>query len=185
MDTHITTYSGLDFDPIHPEEQKIQLTDIAHALSRICRGNGHVKTFYSVAQHCLQAAAEAKAQGLSPLLQLAALLHDASECYLSDVPHPVKQVLPDYCCIEDRILESVYHRFLGRVLTPEEAHQVKAIDTALLHSDLYHLLHGAQVEDGDNALYLAVDYTVLPFEVVTQAYEKKAKELLANFTECP
>ncbi len=178
MDTHITTYSGLEFDPLHPEEEKIQLIDIAHALSRICRGNGHVKTFYSVGQHCLQAAAEAKARDLSPLVQLAALLHDASECYLSDVPHPVKQVLPDYCRIEDRILESVYHKFLGRELTLEEKAQVKAIDTALLHSDLYYLLHGEKLEDGDNALRVTVDYTALPCEVVAQAYLKKAQELL-------
>ena len=33
--------------------QLIRIEDIAHALSMICRGNGHVKTFWSVGQHCI------------------------------------------------------------------------------------------------------------------------------------
>ncbi len=42
----ITTYTGRHFDPVCPESGEIDIRDIAHALSLICRGNGHVKTFF-------------------------------------------------------------------------------------------------------------------------------------------
>lgn len=60
----ITTYTGIQFDPLHPDPETIRIQDIAHALSLLCRGNGHVKTFYSVGQHCLSAAKEAAARGI-------------------------------------------------------------------------------------------------------------------------
>ena len=53
MSDCITTYTGRHFDPLHPEEALICIEDIAHALSLICRGNGHVKSFFSVGQHCI------------------------------------------------------------------------------------------------------------------------------------
>ena len=51
--SYITTYTGKHFDPIQPEPGLFDLTDISHALSLLCRGNGHMKHFYSVAQHCV------------------------------------------------------------------------------------------------------------------------------------
>ena len=59
----ITTYTGRHFDPVCPESGEIDIRDIAHALSLICRGNGHVKTFFSVGQHCIHCAREAEARG--------------------------------------------------------------------------------------------------------------------------
>ena len=116
----ITTYTGIQFDPLHPDPETIRIQDIAHALSLLCRGNGHVKTFYSVGQHCLAAAKEAAARGNSRQVILGALLHDATECYLSDVPHPYKVNMPRYRELEDRLLQAVLDRFLGGPLTPEE-----------------------------------------------------------------
>lgn len=52
----ITTYTGKHFDITNMDPETISIEDMAHALSLICRGNGHVKTFYSVGQHCLQCA---------------------------------------------------------------------------------------------------------------------------------
>ena len=82
----ITTYTGKHFKPVSPDPDLVCIEDIAHALSLICRGNGHVKTFFSVGQHCINCAKEAEARGLSARMVLACLLHDASECYLSDIP---------------------------------------------------------------------------------------------------
>ena len=59
----ITTYSGEAFDPAQPDSQKIHIADIAHALSLLCRANGHFKRFYSVGQHCVNCALEAQARG--------------------------------------------------------------------------------------------------------------------------
>ena len=47
--SEITTYTGKLFDPTNPNIDGIDIVDIAHALSLLCRGNGHVKHFYSVA----------------------------------------------------------------------------------------------------------------------------------------
>lgn len=64
MSNCITTYTGKHFDPTQPEKERICIDDIAHALSLLCRGNGHVKTFFSVGQHCILCAKEAMARGL-------------------------------------------------------------------------------------------------------------------------
>ena len=64
--SYITTYTGKHFDPIQPEPGLFDLTDISHALSLLCRGNGHMKHFYSVAQHSIACAEEAKARGYAP-----------------------------------------------------------------------------------------------------------------------
>ena len=55
----ITTYTEKHIDPASPDPRMIDITDIAHALSLICRGNGHVKTFWSVGEHCIACAKEA------------------------------------------------------------------------------------------------------------------------------
>ena len=52
MGEFITTYTGQHFEPTNPDPELIRIEDIAHALSMLCRGNGHVKTFWSVGQHC-------------------------------------------------------------------------------------------------------------------------------------
>ena len=94
--SYITTYTGKHFDPANPDSELIDICDVAHALSLTCRGNGHVKTFFSVGQHCINCALEAEARGYSRRLVLACLLHDASEAYMSDVPRPFKPFLPQY-----------------------------------------------------------------------------------------
>ena len=50
MSEYITTYTGLHFRPTEPDSDLIRIQDIAHALSLICRGNGHVQTFWSVGE---------------------------------------------------------------------------------------------------------------------------------------
>ncbi|MCL1867025.1 MAG: phosphohydrolase [Oscillospiraceae bacterium] len=129
---HITTYSGEDFFPANPDINQIHIEDIAHALSMMCRANGHFVRFYSVAQHCLNCASEAESRGYSRRVQLACLLHDASEAYISDVTRPVKIHLPQYRLIEKRLQEVIYVKFLGSPLTDEESDQVGLVDNDLL-----------------------------------------------------
>lgn len=50
----IKTYRGIFFDPLNPNPEDIDIVDISHALSMLCRANGHSPVFYSVAQHQLQ-----------------------------------------------------------------------------------------------------------------------------------
>ena len=51
MSSYITTYTGKHFEPTNPDQEAICIGDIAHALSLITRGNGHVKTFWSYCKH--------------------------------------------------------------------------------------------------------------------------------------
>lgn len=167
--SYITTYTGKHFDPVNPDASLLYIEDIAHALSLLCRGNGHVQTFFSVGQHCIACAKEAQARGLSARLILACLIHDASECYMSDVPRPFKQTLPEYNRLEDQLLDMIYTHFLGSTLDNAEQEILKDIDNAMLWYDLTYLLHEKQPLPKPQ-VYDEPDYTVRPFTDVEEEY---------------
>ena len=129
---HITTYTGEDFTPSYPDVNQIHIEDIAHALSLMCRANGHFTRFFSVAQHSINCANEAKARNYSARVQLACLLHDASEAYLSDITRPVKSHLPDYKEIEKRLQDAIYGKFLCSPLAEDEITLVEEVDQDML-----------------------------------------------------
>lgn len=72
----------------NPDPDTINIHDIAHGLSNICRFGGHTTRFYSVAQHSCLVSYLAPKQ-----LRLEALLHDAAEAYLGDVIKPLKVLI--------------------------------------------------------------------------------------------
>lgn len=176
MSNYITTYTGLHFYPTEPNPDGLRMEDIAHALSLLCRGNGHTKTFFSVGQHCLHCAREAQARGYSRRVALACLLHDASEAYLSDVPRPFKQSMPQYRVLENRLLDVIYTKFLGAPLTDEDAALVKQIDDDMLYFDLRALLNEPSNEP-EPEMKSAFSYDVLPFETVEREYLELYKKL--------
>jgi hypothetical protein len=92
------THSGRRFYPLDPRQEDLNLTDIAHALSHVCRFGGHCRHFYSVAQHSVLVASILPAP-----LKLAGLLHDATEAYLIDLPTPIKAALPGYKIMEAKL----------------------------------------------------------------------------------
>ena len=155
----IRTYTGLHFDPVEPDAEKIRIGDIAHALSLLCRANGHVTHFYSVAQHSIVCAKEAEARNLSRKIRLACLLHDASEAYLSDVTRPVKPQLPFYLEVETRLQDLIWRRFLGEDLTEAERKEVFAIDDAVLALEFRDLMYE---EIGDQYRDLKGSYALSP-----------------------
>lgn len=169
MSSYITTYTGRHFEPAAPDPERICIEDIAHALSLICRGNGHVKTFWSVGEHCINCAKEARERELPDRMILACLLHDASECYMSDIPRPFKKELPEYRAQEEQLLDMIYCKYLGSELTGEEQAQLKAIDDAMLWYDLAILL-GEQQSTEAPKLRIELDYTVRPFAEVEKEY---------------
>lgn len=112
-DHFILTYTGkvFWFDEIRPEA--IDIRDIAHALSHICRYTGQVNMFFSVAQHSLLVAE--KMPG-GPAKKLVALLHDAAEAYMSDLSSPLKKWLEHegslaYSTTQDKITAAIYNKF--------------------------------------------------------------------------
>ena len=67
----MNTYTGKRFDPMQMTPEEVSLRDIAHALSLLCRGGGHMKYFYTVGLHSLNCAREAASRGWSDRLVLA------------------------------------------------------------------------------------------------------------------
>ena len=169
MSEYITTYTGKHVRPLEPDPQLIKIEDIAHALSMICRGNGHVKTFWSVGEHCIFCAREAAERGMSERMILACLLHDASECYMSDVPRPFKKELPEYQKWEDHLLSLIYEKFLGSDLTEKEQIQLKEIDNAMLWYDLEELLEEKQYGEAPE-IHVDLNYAVRTFSEVEAEY---------------
>uniref|UniRef100_UPI004055DD93 hypothetical protein n=1 Tax=Acetatifactor sp. TaxID=1872090 RepID=UPI004055DD93 len=167
--SYITTFTGKHIDPTEPDIEMVDIRDIAHALSLTCRGNGHVKIFFSVAQHCINCALEAEARGYSKRVVLACLLHDAGEAYLSDVPRPFKRSLPEYCRAEEQLLDMIYEKFLGAPLDDEEKELVKRIDNDMLYFDLKELLNESPAGEEPD-LHISLEYTVVPFEEVEKRY---------------
>lgn len=128
----IRTFTGIYFNVLEPTEAMINIEDIAHALSHLCRFNGHLPKFYSVGQHSYIVA------GLcSPERQLEALLHDASEAYLCDVPKPVKPLLTNYKEIEDKLMALIAKKFGFQWPLSEEVH---AADQNMLQLEWDHLM---------------------------------------------
>jgi hypothetical protein len=133
---YIRTFMGYQFFWHRIKENEYDIRDIAHALSMNCRWTGHVKRFYSVAEHCYYASMQAPDPH-----KLGALLHDASEAYVHDMPSPLKWFLAEKGFtamkdLEDEIDETIFKRF-GVPYPVDPA--IKLVDQRLLateHRDL-------------------------------------------------
>jgi hypothetical protein len=88
--TMIETYTGKFVDSVNLKEQDVDFRDIAHSLSFTCRYGGHVRRFYSVAEHSIHCYDVARRAGYSGVFCLAVLLHDAGEAYWHDLARPLK-----------------------------------------------------------------------------------------------
>lgn len=174
----MTTFTGLSFDPLAPDPALITLEDIAHALSLICRGGGHLRYHYSVGLHSLNCANEGRARGLDRRLQLACLLHDASEAYLSDIVSPVKHRLTEYPHFEHALEDAIFEHFgLGRLCEAEHA-QVKSIDVSMLGNELHALLRGHEGCPRERLLSVP-DLTEHAPSEVEQRFLERGRELLS------
>jgi len=177
MNDTFLVHSGKRIAPLSPTAEQVCAADIAHALSMICRGNGHYKHFYSVAQHSINCALEAKARGLSKRVQLACLMHDGSEAYLGDIVRPLKKHLKFYLEIEEKMQACVYARFGIGDLSEAELAAVKEIDDAVLYHEFL-VINGHRFEGEEPILYASLDFEehapgVLEkqFRVLTEALE--------------
>ena len=154
----IQTYTGKAFDLLNPDPRQVHIDDIAHALSNICRFNGHSIAHYSVAQHSVLLADQLAADRASIYIQRWALLHDAAEAYCGDITRPLKSLLPGFAEIEGRIMDAICVRFGMDVNMPTI---VKEYDDRIL-ADEYREVMG----EGDvpwNLPYESLGLTIDPW----------------------
>lgn len=129
--------SGNYLDLQNPQPASIDIRDIASGLSKLCRFGGQCSRFYSVAEHCIHAARISIQDGNHIDCSRAVLLHDAVEAYVGDVVRPLKELLPDYRMVEQRV-ENVIAIHFGLDFHKWAA-QVKSIDLAMLFAERSHL----------------------------------------------
>lgn len=124
------TVSGGYIEPCNPDPVDIFITDIGHCLALANRWAGNTQYleglidtrcgatlhqagdpfFYSVAQHsCHVHDIVVRRFGAVPAFY--ALMHDASEAYLMDVPRPIKPELTNYYEIEARLMAVILAKY--------------------------------------------------------------------------
>jgi hypothetical protein len=101
-----TTFTGLMLDYSNPEGFHFVIDDISHGLSQTCRYGGQCDVAYNVAQHSIMVS-----KMVPPGLAMEALLHDAVEAYMCDIPKPLKVLLPDYVKLETRMEIALFKQF--------------------------------------------------------------------------
>lgn len=149
LDQHafMTTYTGLKVDPTNLRVRDVNIYDIAHALSNLCRFTGHTREFYSVAQHSVLVATNV------PLwLGMEGLLHDAAEAYVNDLSRPLKHnpEMVAYVLAELRVESSVRARFgLPPVMSPE----VKKVDNQLVVDEALSFMADTSWTEGHERLF--------------------------------
>lgn len=169
----IETYTGGRFRPFDPRPGEVRLLDIAAGLAHTCRFGGHCRQFYSVAQHSLHVSREFD----TPRLQLLALLHDAGEAYVGDIPRPVKAELGRIESVEATIREAVWTGLGVDPPTDGEWERVMAADDRLLAYEANRLLADGSwaAESPDLGYDLGADAV----ETVRDRFRSRGERLLA------
>lgn len=129
----IHTFTGRQFWPMEARGEVV-VEDIAHHLAMECRYSGACARFYSVAEHSVRVAEILRRRDYPAPVCLLALLHDASEAYLKDVPRPLK-ITPAFAAYRE-----AEEKLQGRI---EAVFGVRG----------YGALYADAVKDADRAVY--------------------------------
>ena len=167
----LQTYTGYRFPTTGFTPEDIDIRDIAHSLSNLCRYGGHCEPFYSVAQHCWYVSHNVPSEHA-----LWGLLHDASEAYLCDIPRPMKQLLPQYYTLEAKIEKTIAKAFN---LTPKIPMAVAEIDNKILHDERKVLLKNIGAKAGD----WGPDVERIGIDIVPVLPKEAEKMFLSRFEE--
>lgn len=160
--TWIRTFKGHKVDLALPTNDVIDLEDIAHALSLLCRFNGHVPQLYSVGQHSILVSRQIRLKGHNAMAQLLGLMHDAPEAYLGDMTTPEKN-LPGMRKIYDK-----YHDYFQQVIantfylkwTGQRAEQVHLADKMVCAAEMRAMMPS---EDWRDLEHPPVEGEILPW----------------------
>lgn len=142
----VETMSGRFVNLMEPDPETIDVDDLVHSLSLTCRFGGQCRRFYSVAEHSLLVHDLVVHEGGDENLRLGALLHDAAEAYLGDVPTPLKLALryaggdeDAYAILTRRMEDAIATRFDINPSIPRHP-MIKYADLWALRIEAAHLM---------------------------------------------
>lgn len=127
---YIYTVSGFVIDPSHPSYYDIELYDIAYGLAGIMRYNA--QTRISVLRHSIALANSCSTDSE----RLWALLHDAPEAYMLDIPVPHKKRINDKWVKDYSNFEKVILNVFNCAPTDNERKAVLDMDKALVEYEM-------------------------------------------------
>jgi uncharacterized protein len=177
---YLQTVSGRWVNPFDPDPEQLDAGDIARALANLCRFGGHSRSFYSVAQHSVIVSRLVEERGGDAEDAFAALMHDATEAYLGDMPHPLKHRSPlgaAYKAAEEHLESALRARFAIKPGVPE----IKRVDRALLAAERRAFSaerwHWPELEGVEP---LDVELTAWPPDEAARAFAERYAELDAR-----
>jgi hypothetical protein len=176
MTDWIQTYTAKQFFPLEPRIEDVDIHDIAHALSLLCRYGGHCEEFYSVAQHCVLVS-----YAVPESFALEGLMHDAAEAYLIDIPRPIKHsgLIEGYRAAEDKLELTIWMRYGLRVdlLPLDQSGVIKMADRHVMRTEQRDLMKPPPVEWKDDRA------GALPDRIETWPWRTAERKFLDRFNE--
>lgn len=135
----ILTAGGRKFHYQSDDPSQFNVDDMASALSRMCRYGGHLADkydddIYSVAQHSVYVYRLLVLVGAPVRVLPWAIAHDMPEAYWTDVPSPLKSLLPDYKAMENHSAAILRMRY-GIPYDDEIERYVKWADMQVLYAE--------------------------------------------------
>lgn len=128
----IVTYTGKEFDYENINIENIDIEDIFTSLPRLNRFVGHSIRACSVGEHTLYCLLMARKLNYSKREQILILIHDFSEAYMNDCPTPLKDKLPEFKKIEQKVELAIFDKLDIEPPTKDEKRRVKKIDLTML-----------------------------------------------------
>jgi uncharacterized protein len=165
----IQLVSGKPFWPLDPRPEEIEISDIAWALSNLCRYGGHCRRFYSVGEHSVLVSRLVPSE-----YALWGLLHDATEAYLVDLPKPIKDYMPTYRTAEYQLANCIAIRFDLSWPMPEP---VKYADQQIRFAERAALLTPSELEWNVSGEPPDVTVNAWPPVVANSAFHQRFREL--------
>ncbi len=193
----IVTYSGQMFDYKNPDSWNLWPDDVFVPLSRMPRFSGATSEPYSVLQHSIFVTCIVEhimlplknfvGLGYMYKLSKAALLHDASEAFMCDIPTPLKNLLPDYKEIENIVQESLYNKFcLSNKFIATNKEIIKVADNYAYHIEKSILFEHMNIEEAKQYLDLMIgkdkydEMISLFIEINTKCKDASSEVFYAN-----
>jgi uncharacterized protein len=177
---YLQTVSGRWVNPFDPDPEQLDPGDIARALANQCRFGGHCRAFYSVAQHSVIVSELVEERGGGAEDAFAALMHDATEAYLGDMPHPLKHRSPlgaAFKAAEEHLERAIRDRFR---IKPDVV-EIKRADRALLATERRafsaETWHWPELEGVEP---LQLELTAWPPDEAAQAFARRFADLDAR-----